>query len=78
MIRAVHTFQAGVALATLNRQFANWSKRIDPLRDLIRGGNETRSYQILLAQPALLPPQRAVSNHAAVVANDRFLEQRGR
>lgn len=40
--------------------------------------DETRSYQILLAQPALLPSQRAVSNHAAVVANDRFLQQRGR
>lgn len=32
------------------------------------------SYQVLLAQPALFPAQRTVSNHTAVVANDRLLQ----
>lgn len=33
MIRGVHTFQAGVALTTLNEQFGNSLQQIDPLRD---------------------------------------------
>lgn len=77
MIRGVYTFQAGVALTTLNQEFWKFVRTDGPIVAISISIREN-SYQILLAQPALLPPQRAVSNHAAVVANDRFLEQRGR